>query len=250
MEINFLEEKNTKNLENNGLIIAKMDETESLGNQQNLFLQSNLGQAINNGINYGLKALLPDIIEDEIVSVKESLITEGFTAAVSRAIEEASNLGKSLTGIITGKFDTITQAQKAFEKGGLIDTVSALIDVGIDWAKDNGLIKSGIAKTIKAGKNALLNTVSSKIEDSFNLQTESLEKIDKYIDKWKMYYDQKNFTNMEYQYKKIKEYLEQVMPLEETIKKARTIENLHERIKSNGKSFNISKEEQELAEML
>ena len=243
MNTNFLEE-------NNNLIIAKNNITENLGDKQNDFLQTNLGQAIDNGINYGLRILLPDIIEDEVVSVKDSLVTEGFSAAVSKAIEEASNLGKSLTGIVTGKFDTISQAQKAFEKGGLIDTVSALIDVGLDWAKENGLIKSSIAKTIKAGKNALLNTVGNKIEDSFNVQTESLEKIDKYIDKWKMYYDQKNFTNMEYQYKKIKEYLEQVMPLEETIKKARTIENLHERIKNNGKNFNISKEEQELAEML
>ena len=243
MNTNFLEK-------DNNLIIAKNNITENLGDKQNDFLQTNLGQAIDNGINYGLRVLLPDIIEDEVVSVKDSLVTEGFSAAVSKAIEEASNLGKSLTGIVTGKFDTISQAQKAFEKGGLIDTVSALIDVGLDWAKENGLIKSSIAKTIKAGKNALLNTVGSKIEDSFNVQTESLEKIDKYIDKWKMYYDQKNFTNMEYQYKKIKEYLEQVMPLEETIKKARTIENLHERIKNNGKNFNISKEEQELAEML
>ena len=38
--------------------------------------------------------------------------------------------------------------------------------------------------------------------------------------------------------------------LENTIKNARTIENLHELIKNNGKSFELSDEEMQLAELL
>ena len=55
---------------------------------------------------------------------------------------------------------------------------------------------------------------------------------------------------MEYQYEKIQEYLEEVIPLEETLKKARQLENLHELIKSKGKDFNLTEEEKELANIL
>lgn len=55
---------------------------------------------------------------------------------------------------------------------------------------------------------------------------------------------------MEYQYNKIEQNLQKILPIEDILKKARVIENLHELIKNNGKNFEISKQEQELAEML
>ena len=40
------------------------------------------------------------------------------------------------------------------------------------------------------------------------------------------------------------------MRLESILKKARTVENLHELIKNNGKNFELNSNEKELAEML
>lgn len=242
-----------QNIENNtlnNLEISNNLEKLELEQEQNKFLQSNLGQAINSGIDLGLKAILPDIIEDEIIAIKDSLITEGFSAAISTAIEQATNFGKSITGIVTGNFENVAQIKKAVEKGGLIDTVSSLLDTGINWAKKNEYISSGIASTIKSGKNVLMKTIENKIDNNLTEQAEAIEKIDSYIEKWKEYFNSQNFTNMEYQYKNIEEYMKKVIPFEDTIKKARVIENLHERIKNNGKDFNIMQEEKELSEML
>ena len=55
---------------------------------------------------------------------------------------------------------------------------------------------------------------------------------------------------MEREYQKIKSKLNELMPLENTIKNARTIENLHELIKNNGKNFELTNEELQLAELL
>ena len=55
---------------------------------------------------------------------------------------------------------------------------------------------------------------------------------------------------MEKQYKKIERELQNVMPLENVLKKARVLENLHNLIKNNGKNFNLSSEELELANKL
>ena len=51
-------------------------------------------------------------------------------------------------------------------------------------------------------------------------------------------------------YKNIENYLNKTIPLENTIKEARKIENMHNLIKNNGKNFDISPEEKILAEKL
>ena len=47
------------------------------------------------------------------------------------------------------------------------------------------------------------------------------------------YYKDKDFKGMEKEYEKIKEKLKELMPLEETLKQARQIENIHKIIKNN-----------------
>ena len=50
--------------------------------------------------------------------------------------------------------------------------------------------------------------------------------------------------------KKIQEKLKELLPIENTLKEARVIENLHNLIKNNGQNFNLSQEQLELANLL
>lgn len=226
----------------------------NLGNvtyeKQKSFLESSLGQVINGGIDLGLRALLPDIIEDEIIEIKDSIITDGFSAGIKTAIDNVVDIGKSVLGIFTGKFDNMSQVKNVIKSGGLIDSVSDVLDWGIKKSKQNGLINNTTASLIQKGKNTILNTVNNSIENNLTSQMESIEKIDKYISNWNGYYQNQDFNNMEKQYKKIEKELNNVLPLEDVITKARKLENLHELIKNKGGDFNISKEELELANKL
>lgn len=244
METSELEINNNINLEKNNNI-----ENATYEKQKN-FLDTNLGQAINLGIDFGIKALLPNFLEDEVIEIKDSIITDGFKEGVKTAIDNAIDLGKSFLGIFTGKFENISQIKEAIKKGGLIDSISDVLDWGIKKAKTNKLIKSSTADLIKKGKNIILNNVSDSIENNLDSQVESVEKIDKYIEKWKSYYKEKDFTNMDKQFKKIEKELEKILPLENIITKARQLENIHNLIKNNGKNFNLSQEELELANKL
>ena len=244
METSELEINNNINLEKNNNI-----ENATYEKQKN-FLDTNLGQAINLGIDFGIKALLPNFLEDEVIEIKDSIITDGFKEGVKTAIDNAIDLGKSFLGIFTGKFENISQIKEAIKKGGLIDSISDVLDWGIKKAKTNKLIKSSTADLIKKGKNIILNNVSDSIENNLDSQVESVEKIDKYIEKWKSYYEEKDFTNMDKQFKKIEKELEKILPLENIITKARQLENIHNLIKNNGKNFNLSQEELELANKL
>ena len=55
---------------------------------------------------------------------------------------------------------------------------------------------------------------------------------------------------MEKEYNKIKKELKELVPLENTIKNARYVENIHTLIKNNGENFDLSLEEVELASQL
>ena len=95
-----------------------------------------------------------------------------------------------------------------------------------------------------------MKTIKTGVDNSLDNQVEAIEKLDKYITKWNKYYNEQNFVKMEYQYTKIEEYLKEVIPLEDVLKRARTVENLHELIKNNGRNFDLTQEEKELATML
>lgn len=237
MEQNINNEINIKNNLNNEI-------------EQNNFLETALGKTINTGIDIGIRALLPDYIEEEIIDLKDNLIQYGLKDGIKKSIDDAINLGKSAVGIVTGNFENISQAQEAIKSGGIIDKVSSLLDYTIDKVKEKGIINSTVARTLKQGKNSILNNVEKNIENTFNKQIDSLNYTEKYINNWKEYFSNKDFEGMEKEYKKIKKEITQLLPIEKTINDVRTIENLHNLIKNNGKDFNLTQEELELAEKL
>lgn len=83
-------------MENNVNIGKGSDLGNATYEKQKTFLETNLGQVINGGINLGLRAVLPDFIEDEIIEIKDSIITDGFSAGIKTAIDNVLDLGKSV----------------------------------------------------------------------------------------------------------------------------------------------------------
>lgn len=236
-------------LENSTNIETNMHElvTEK---EQNSFLESTLGQVVNSALDVGLRMILPDFVEDSVVEIKDALIQGGLKEGINTAIDGAINLGKSVLGIFTGKFDDISQARDAIKSGGIIDGISGVLDTVIDKTSESGLINNNIASLISNGKNAILNSVSSSIENKFMEQIDGAEKLAKYEDNWKNYFENKDFEGMEREYEKIKEKLKELLPIENTLKEARTIENLHTLIKNNGQDFNLTDEQKTLASLL
>ena len=231
------------NLENNIEQSLKID-------KQSNFLESSLGKIINSGLDLGLKAVLPDLIEEQIIEIKNTILESGFKEGIKYAINSAMELGKSTVGIVTGEFENIGQIQVAIKKGGIIDTLSNLLDKAIKFAENKNLINNNISSLIKSGKNTILNQISENIEESLTSQVTAIEKLDRYCANWKEYFEQKDFNGMEKEYKKIEKQIKNIIPIENTINKTRFIENLHNLIKNNGKNFDLSEEEIGLANRL
>ncbi len=238
------EKEKLQNLNN-----KELDQDELI-KRQNSFLNTTLGKIVNTAIDLGLRWVLPDFFEDQVIDVKNSLIKGGLKEGIDKAIEGGIELGKSVTGIFTGKFDNISQAQNAIKNGGIIDSVSNVIDSALAFSTRKKLINANTANLIKQGKNVILDNVSSNIETEFVSQLDSIEKLGKYENNWRNYFQNQDFEGMEREYIKIKEKLKEIMPIETTIKQAREIENIHLIIKNNGQNFNLSEEQMQLAEAL
>lgn len=220
------------------------------GKVQNNFLESTLGKTINAAVDIGLRWALPDLIEDEVINIKNSLIKGGLKEGINTAVSSAIDLGKSAMGIFTGNFESISQAQNAVKTGGVIDGISNVIDTVLNKTTKMGLINKGISSVIHQGKNVILDSVSKNIEESFTSQLNNIEKLSKYENNWKNYFEKRDFDGMQKEYDKIQEKLKEIMPLENTIKEARKIENIHNLIKNNGHNFDLTNEQLELSKML
>ena len=120
----------------------------------------------------------------------------------------------------------------------------------VDKVKDAGLINRTVANGILQGKDIILSNLESNIASTFNKQYEAIDNVNKYIENWKDYLGNKDFTGMEREYKKIEKQLKNIAPIENTINDAKSIQVLHNLIKNNGQDFNLSKEQLELVEKL
>lgn len=217
---------------------------------QNEFLNSTLWKTINNGIDIGLRYLLPDLIEDEIIELKDNLINFGLKDGIKKSIDSVIETGKEAIGIVTGNFENVTQIQKVVKNGGIIDKVSDVLDVVIEKGEKKGKISNTVGKALKKGKTSILSSVERNIESTLNNQINSAKNVEKYIDNWKEFYGKQDFEGMQKEYYKMERELKELVPIENTLKNARYIENIHNLIKNNGKNFELNEEELELAKKL
>ena len=222
----------------------------SLEIKQNNFLQSALGKAINNGINIGLRYLLPNWAEDKVIELKDNLLNYGLKDGISKTIQSVIDTGKSAIGIVTGNFENVNQINEAVKNGGILDSVSEIFDSVLNKIYSSGKLNDTTFNIIKNGKNSILNNVEKNIESTLTTQITSSQRMEKYINSWKEYFQNKDFSGMEKEYKNIKTELKQLVPIENTINSARSIELLHNLIKNNGQNFKLTQEEIELANKL
>lgn len=236
-----------KNLEN---VINHVTE---LGNKlaiaQEKFVQSNLFDIFNYALDTGIKIALPDIAEDAVIDIKDTLLDNGFKNGAKQIWNHMKDFGKSVLGIATGNFESIEQVKIATKTGGVLDIVSKIFDFSLDKAVDNEKITKSIKQSLKSEKNSVIKSIKNKISENLDNQVVYVEKINEFCDKWHNCYDNKDLKGMKNANRNIKKYLGKTMPLENIIKNARKIEIMQNLIESTG-SFEITEEEKELASAL
>ncbi|MBR2703885.1 MAG: hypothetical protein IKE91_00255 [Clostridia bacterium] len=227
-----------------------MELTENIELNNNNFFETTFGSLINNSIETGIRALLPDFLENDAIEIKNTFINQGFPEAIKQLVNKVIDLGKNAVSTIKSGIENIGQLDNIFEKGDLINGVSEVIDYFLNTAEKNNLLSEDVIKIIKNGKNFILNGVSSDVKNELKIENDNINKLDNYNKKWREAYENQDFKTMEKNIKKINKLMENIAPIESIINEANTIKNLHSLIENNGQNFNISYEENEIAKIL
>ena len=221
----------------------KIENNVNLEKEQKNFFDTTLGKVIDTGLDIGLRAILPDLIEDQVINIKNALIDNGINDGIHTAVDSIIDFGKSFSGIFTGKFDNIEQVETAIGQGGIIDTTSDLLDKAIIKIYQKGIIGSQIKNLITKGKDLILSNVSSNLKNEINLQEKSFSNIEENISNFNNFYNDKDFEGMTKEYNKIQSELKKLIPLENVLNETKRIDILYNLIKNNGHNFNLNENE-------
>lgn len=138
-------------------------------------MNTTIGKAINNGIDIGIRCLLPNYIEDEIIDLKNNLLKYGLKDGITKSVESVIDTGKSALGIVTGKFENISQIQNVLKRGGILDSISELLDNVFEKIRYNGNVNYKIMDLIENGKDAILDSVEMNIEKTLDRKIEEIQ---------------------------------------------------------------------------
>ncbi len=221
-----------------------------LEKDRNNFLNNIIGKTVNNAIDIGLKAILPDFIENQVIDIKNTLFQNGLKDGINGAINTAIDFGKSSSGVITENFENISQVNKAIGNGNIVNTISKILDKVVNDVYKKGYINKNTKDLITNGKNILLNNITNNIKNELKEQNNYIENLEGYIDKWKDAYEKKDFSKMEKVYSNIEKESQKIIPLEKVLEELKKVKSMHNLIKNNGQNFDINEEKKRLAQNL
>ena len=189
--------------------------------------------ALNFGVDLGLKALLPDLIEDQVIDIKNSILEGGFKEGVNTLVKKVNEFKNSITGIFTGNFNNIEEIHTATKQGGIIKTVSKGLSKGIDAGVKSRAIPKSVGSIIKAGKTTILNEFNSSLESQMKKEMKKFDTLNDLNKKWYDALDQRDFNKMTKYTEKISELSKDLVKFSNIIEETKKIEELHNFIKEN-----------------
>ena len=227
MNLDLISEKNLNNQLTNDM------KNNEISKNQNDFIGNMFKNAINFGVDLGLKSLLPDLIEDQVIDIKNSILEGGFKEGVDTLMKKVNEFKNSITGIFTGNFNNIQEINTATKQGGIIKTVSKGLSKGIDTGVKSGIIPKSIGGILKAGKTTMLNEFSNSLESQMRKEIQKFDILNDLNKKWYDALDQRDFDKMTKYTEKISVLSKDLVKFSNIINETKKIEELHNFIKEN-----------------
>ena len=136
---------------NKDMVNTKSNEQELNNNLEkekgSSFFSTGIGQIVNKAIDIGLRLILPNYLEDGIISAKNSLLKGGLGEAVDSTISNVASKGTELLGTKNNVFKNIKQIGDAFNTGDFKEGISKAIDTTLKQAQSAGYISKDVSRT-------------------------------------------------------------------------------------------------------
>ena len=218
--------------------------------KKDINIELKLPEMLDNALDIGLRSVLPDFIEDDVIEIKNAFIQEGFISGIEQIVRKIENIINSIKSLFKGEFEDVDQIKKLVQKNGILSAGASLIDTISKQLLDKKIINKKTYNIIKTGKNKILKSLENELKKYYKEDDYSLEKINEYCQEWKEKYNNKDYEGMKETMNKISQKMEQNKSIENIIKKARTIEKIEKYIEKNGSIENLSESQKNFLKSL
>ncbi len=229
--------KKNENVLESGLEIENnvdIDEKNiEIGKSQNNFLKDIFLGSINFAVDLGIRAALPNLIEDQVIDIKNSIIKNGFKEGMKTLVEKVKEFGSSFLGIKKGNFNNLEEMDIAIKKGGILKSISKGLNYGIDAARKKGIITKDMSKVIKNLKTTTINSISDNIRNKMLEEVKKIEKIEKHQELWYKAFENKDISSMKKEIKIINNLKSEIVKFEKLMNNIEKINNIQKIIGEN-----------------
>lgn len=209
--------------------------------QDNILIKGIKG-ALNIGLNLGIKAALPNIIEDEVIKLKDSILQNGLKNGLKEGIDNVKNKFKEVMNFFgknkDNKIKNVEVINDLTKRGGEIDELSKLLSKAIDYTIKSKAINKDLGKAIKAGKSTILRNISNKLRDNMTDVLKEFKNIDELHKNWQAGLNNQDYDVMRKNYMKINKIANEVLPYKELFEKLEEMDLIQKYIEESG-NFNL-----------
>ena len=227
-----------------------LDKKININKLQENFLESKIFKIINIGLNYGIRKILPDFIEEQAIDLKDNIINNGIKEGLGNTIKDVIKEGKDIMELMKGDVSNINQMQNVMKSGNLIDEISKLMDYSINMLDRKDVLDKKVLNNVKNGKDIIMSSVKQNIEDMFKQQINYIRNLENNIKEWKKGFETKDLSKMNRLHKNIMKGYNQIVPFEKLIKEARMIDDIHKRIQNRNGKIELNENEMNLIKIL
>lgn len=223
-----------------------MENNKNILDEQENILTGILNNVINWVIDTGLKYILPDFIENDVIKIKNDILNGNVLKKIKETIENVIILGKEKLNNEKKQILNKDDIRNILKNSDTVKLISSTIkDIFDSKSIENVNIPSN-----KLGNKFIEKNVEENLNNQLEEQIKSINKIESYKNEWYGYYEKRDLKKMNKVYEKINREIKNILPIENIIKEIRKIENFNQLIASKGGDFNLTKEEIELANKL
>lgn len=200
-KLNIDKNKNiNKNIDKKEKRVEKSKE-KKIEKNENKFQKGMLNIA-NFAIDVGIRAALPNYLEDHVIDIKNTLMKNG----IKEGVKEIGEKAKDIVNIILGKKNVsnkVDEIRSLTKQNGIIDQFSKVINFAIDKSVKNNRLNKNLASILKSGKTAMLSTFSDKLENNLYKEIKNIEDFKKELSNWNKCFDKKDVEGMNKIYNKL-----------------------------------------------
>lgn len=196
----------------------------------------------------GLRAILPDCIENQIIDFKNNIFKNGLLDGLKSVFENVVDIGKNILRMNNISVpDKIVNIKDSILNSDFINTIGKELGKSLDSLINLKDSNNDIYNIINDNKEIIISNFKSNLNEEFKFQNKLFYNINNEISNWKENLSNENYEGMEKSFKLIQQYNSKIMPIDNIVKDINYIESIHKLLANNN---SISSEELELAQKL